>query len=360
MPARIMAEYIWLDGTQPTARIRSKTKILEAPVARLEEIPEWGFDGSSTRQATGHDSDLLLRPVHFVPDPLRGEPQVLVICEVFYPDDRVHESNARAHLRAVATQYAHHESWFGIEQEYTMYNAAQPLGWPPDGYPAPQGNYYCAVGADVIAGRKLVEAHMAACLKAGIKLAGINAEVMLGQWEFQIGPLAPLMMADELWLARWLLLRLGEDININVSFAPKPVTGDWNGAGGHANFSTKAMRAPGGIKVIEDACAKLRLTHGDHIAVYGAGNDERLTGLHETCAIHEFRYGIRDRGASVRIPMVTAAQGCGYLEDRRPAANADPYQVCARLMETVCGEMVLTPNQEAAATGSFLGPVLGK
>lgn len=359
MPTRIMAEYIWLDGTQPTARIRSKTKILEAPVARLAEIPEWGFDGSSTRQATGHDSDLLLRPVHFVPDPVRGEPHLLVMCEIFYPDGRVHESNKRAHLREIAARFADHEAWFGIEQEYTMYNSVKPLGWPHDGYPAPQGDYYCGVGAEVIAGRRLVEAHMAACLKAGIKIAGINAEVMMGQWEFQIGPLSPLQTADELWLARWLLLRLGEDLNINVSFAPKPVDGDWNGAGGHTNFSTKAMREPCGIKVIEDACAKLRLTHEDHIAVYGSGNDRRLTGLHETCAIDQFRYGLRDRGASVRIPMVTAAQGCGYLEDRRPAANADPYQVCARLMETVCGEVVFKSESGTLATSS-LGPVLGK
>lgn len=334
---RVKAEYIWLDGTEPTARLRSKTKIIDQSVSRLEDIPEWGFDGSSTRQAEGRTSDCMLKPVFFCPDPIRGEAHVLVMCEVFLPDGVTpHPTNVRARLRAVAEQYQHEEAWFGIEQEYTMFNCVKPLGWPTDGYPAPQGDYYCAVGADVIAGRPLVEAHMDACLRAGLTLAGINAEVMLGQWEFQIGPLPPLATADQLWIARWLLLRLGEDFKINISFAPKPVKGDWNGTGAHTNFSTRKMRELGGIKHIEEACAVLARNHEKHIAVYGAGNSDRLTGLHETCSIHEFRYGVSDRGASVRIPMGTANAGYGYLEDRRPAANVDPYHACAALLQTVC------------------------
>lgn len=333
---KVKAEYIWLDGTIPTARLRSKTKIIEGKVTRLEDIPMWGFDGSSTRQAEGKSSDCLLKPVHFVLDPIRGEPHVLVICEVLHADGTPHSTNRRAHLRVVSEQYKDEDPWFGIEQEYTMFNSVKPLGWPDHGYPAPQGDYYCAIGADVIAGRALVEAHLDACLLAGLRVAGINAEVMLGQWEFQIGPLSPLQMADELWLARWLLLRLAEDCNINVSFAPKPVKGDWNGAGAHTNFSTKKMREAGGIKMIEWACERLGGVHDKHMQVYGAGNEDRLTGLHETCSITEFRYGVSDRGASIRIPIFTAASGAGYLEDRRPAANCDPYLVCAQLLDTVC------------------------
>lgn len=333
-----MAEYIWLDGYTPTASLRSKTKILEHDELMLKGLPEWGFDGSSTQQAEGKSSDCLLRPVRAIKDPIRGETHLLVLCEVFNADGSVHVSNTRAALRIISERHANEQPWFGIEQEYTMFRGQKPLAWPEDGTPAPQGPYYCGVGSDKIYGRELVEAHLDACLKAGLTVSGINSEVMPGQWEFQVGPVGPLAVADELWLARWILQRLGEDIGITISFAPKPMLGDWNGAGAHTNFSTLAMRNAGGIRAVEEACRKLERKHIEHIAVYGSGNEERLTGKHETCSITEFRFGISDRGASIRIPLFTAKQGSGYLEDRRPAANMDPYKVCARLIETVCGE----------------------
>lgn len=334
--AKIKAEYIWIDGNQPTSKLRSKTKIIEGPVTELAQIPDWGFDGSSTLQAEGNDSDRAMLPVAFVPDPIRGGDNILVMTEVRYPDGTVHESNKRAHLAAVAKDYAASEAWFGIEQEYTFFRGRSPLGWPDGGYPAPQGPFYCGVGADEVFGRDIVEKHMDACLHAGLGISGINAEVMPGQWEFQIGPLGPLEVADQLWIARWLLYRTAEDFGVNATIHPKPVKGDWNGAGAHTNFSTNQMREDGGYAVIEKACKKLAEKHQEHIAVYGADNAQRLTGLHETCSIHEFRYGVADRGASIRIPLPTVKQGKGYLEDRRPAANMDPYEVCAILLETVC------------------------
>ena len=333
---RVMAEYIWIDGHKPTAKLRSKTKILDSKVTKVSELPEWGFDGSSTQQAEGHFSDCLLRPVSFLMDPIRGGDNILVMCEVFNADGTIHESNKRAALREVAENCADQEAWFGIEQEYTFFDGIKPLGWPDNGFPAPQGGYYCGVGSDEVYGREIVEDHMDACLLAGINISGINAEVMPGQWEFQVGPSGPLEVSDQLWIARWLLYRIGEDYGVSATLDPKPVKGDWNGAGAHTNFSTKTMREPGGIKVIEEACKKLEKAHDEHIAVYGAQNDQRLTGLHETCSIAEFRYGVSDRGASIRIPMGTANDGFGYLEDRRPSANVDPYEVCFMLMKTVC------------------------
>ena len=334
--AKITAEYIWIDGQKPTAKLRSKTKIIDS-VKALGDLPEWGYDGSSTEQATGHFSDLLLRPVKMLPDPLHRDGDVLVLCEVLNPDGTVHPSNTRAFLRQVAEKYKEHECWFGIEQEYTLFEGNRPLGWPASGFPAPQGGYYCGVGADEVFGRDLVEAHADACMRAGIHIVGTNAEVMPAQWEFQVGAIPAPDIADELWLARWLLYRIGEEFGISATLYPKPVKGDWNGAGAHTNFSTKATRQPGGIKVIEEAMKKLANRHDDHIKVYGAHNEERLTGQHETAPMHEFRFGISDRGASVRIPMATTKEGFGYFEDRRPAANMDPYQVCAKLIETVCG-----------------------
>jgi len=334
---RIKAEYVWMDGHKPTEKLRSKTKILNKIVKNVDDLPIWGFDGSSTMQAVGNDSDCMLKPVKYISDPIRGGENIITLCEVFNSDGTIHETNTRAKLRELAEKYKKEEPWFGIEQEYTLFRGIKPLGWPDNGFPAPQGGYYCGVGADEVFGRPIVEAHMDACLDAGLEISGINAEVMPAQWEFQIGPLDALEVADQTWLARWLLYRIGEDFKVSATLHPKPVSGDWNGAGAHANFSTKAMRADGGVKVIEDACNKLSKKHAEHMAVYGAHNEERMTGMHETCKIDEFRYGISDRGASVRIPLLTAKDGKGYLEDRRPAANMDPYLVCAKLIETVCG-----------------------
>jgi len=295
-----IVEYIWIDGQEPTKKLRSKARVLrdDHKVLGLLNIPIWTFDGSSTSQAITGSSDCFLKPVCKFPDPIRGEPHVL--------DDT---------------------------------NGGRPYRWPEErtAFPRPQGPYYCGVGSDEVYGRELVEAHLKACLKAGLMIAGINAEVMPAQWEFQVGPLPPSAVADQLWLARWLLYRLGEDFGISAKLSPKPIDGDWNGAGAHTNFSTKGMRDPGGIKVIEQACAKLEAFHKEHMRVYGAENERRLTGKHETCDINTFRWGKSNRGASIRIPLHVVEASCGYLEDRRPAANMDPYEVCRALLETVCG-----------------------
>lgn len=332
--AGVTAEYIWVDGTEPTRKLRCKTRILPKDAT---EIPVWGFDGSSTNQATGKDSDCLLEPVFVCHDPIRGHGSLLVLCEVFDADGKPQASNTRAALRRTAQKYKNHEPWFGIEQEYTMFKGSRPLAWPESGVPMQQGPYYCGVGADEVFGRPIVEAHREACLKAGLMISGINAEVMPGQWEFQIGPTGPLEVSDHLLIARWLLYRIGEDYGVSMKLAPKPVDGDWNGAGAHTNFSTKTMREEGGRKAIDAAIKRLRKHHKKHIKNYGDGIERRLTGKHETCDYRTFSAGPRDRGASIRIPLLVEQEGCGYLEDRRPNANVDPYVVTRLLLETVCG-----------------------
>lgn len=340
--------YIWIDGTSPTQTLRSKVKIVPSNKNHLtaRDLPQWNFDGSSTYQAVGHDSDLTLQPVCVVDDPILGPGNYLALCEVLNPDGTPHISNKRARLVQLMAQGAKEQDpWIGFEQEYTLFRGQQPLGWPERGYPAPQGPFYCGVGADEVFGRHLVEEHAQACLDAGIMLYGTNAEVMPGQWEFQIGYRGvdgenadPVNVSDHLWLARWLLYRLGEEYDITAKLHPKPVKGDWNGAGKHTNFSTKAMRSPKtGMDAIKKAINALEMRHNDHIAVYGHDLEQRLTGKHETAHISQFASGIGNRGASIRIPGPVATKGYGYIEDRRPGANANPYEVAAILVETICG-----------------------
>ena len=335
-PVSFKAEYIWIDGTEPTAKLRSKTKIL-ADDAKGAELPIWGFDGSSTNQAEGHSSDRVLKPVFSCPDPIRGGDDILVLCEVLNIDMTPHESNTRAALTEVAEKFAAQEPIFGIEQEYTFFKDGRPLGFPPNGFPAPQAFYYCGVGADEVFGRDVVEAHLEACLEAGLGISGINAEVMPGQWEFQVGPLSPLDVSDQLWVARWLLYRIAEDFGVSATLDPKPVKGDWNGAGAHTNFSTAAMRD--GYDPIIAACEALGTKAKEHVAGYGADIEHRLTGSHETAPWSEFSYGVSNRGASVRIPWQVEIDKKGYIEDRRPNANMDPYVVTRLITNTVCSAL---------------------
>ena len=330
------AEYLWIDGSEPTREIRSKTKVL----ADGEEPGIWGYDGSSTNQATGDNSDVVLNPVFQCPDPIRGGDNILVLCETLLTEDMApHPTNTRAAAVAALEKYGDQEPIFGLEQEYTLINPATgwPAGFPNNGFPAPQGPYYCGVGALKIHGRDLIEEHTSACIEAGLAISGTNAEVMPGQWEFQIGPVDTVTVGDHLWVARYLLYRLAENHNVEVSIEAKPMKGDWNGAGMHTNFSTKDMRE-GPYEKITAACEAMG-SFGkpeEHLEGYGIGIEDRLTGAHETQRYDEFSYGVSDRGASIRIPWQVAKAGKGYIEDRRPNANADPYVVSTLVTNTIC------------------------
>ena len=284
------AEYIWIDGTTPSPLLRSKTRI----VADGKEPGIWGFDGSSTNQATGDDSDCVLQSGLHLSRPAARAGDKLVMCEVLLTDFTPHPTNTRAACAAAAEKYADQEPWFGIEQEYTFLEGGRPFGWPASGYPAPQGPYYCGVGGDKMPGREIVERHTVACMDAGLGIEGTNAEVMMGQWEFQVGVLPPLAIGDQLWVARWLLFRIAEDFGVFATLEPKPVLGDWNGAGAHTNFSTKAMREDGGWDAIIAGCEALGKNVDEHVENYGVGIADRLTGAHETA--HWSTVQLRDVG----------------------------------------------------------------
>ncbi|CAL4081272.1 unnamed protein product [Meganyctiphanes norvegica] len=336
---KVQAMYIWIDSTGEN--LRGKTRTLDFIPKAPEELPMWNFDGSSTGQAEGSNSDVYLKPVAIYPDPFRLGNNKLVLCEALKYNKSTTATNHRNSCREVMERASEQHPWFGMEQEYTLLDIdGHPLGWPKNGYPGPQGPYYCAVGANNVYGRDICEAHYRACLFAGINISGTNAEVMPAQWEFQVGPCEGIRMGDDLWMARYLLHRVAEDFNVLVSLDPKPIRGDWNGAGLHSNFSTKEMRAQNGIVGIEAAIEKLSKSHARHIIAYdpkeGKDNERRLTGLHETSSIHDFSAGVANRGASVRIPRDVAEQKMGYLEDRRPSSNADPYKVSEVLVKTIC------------------------
>ncbi len=325
-------EYIWIDGYEPVANLRSKTRVAEfEEFPTLGEIPLWGFDGSSTRQAETRSSDCLLKPVAVYPDATRIH-GVLVMCEVLNADGSPHLSNSRATIPDDSG------TWFGFEQEYFLMKDGRPLGFPKDGYPEPQGKYYTGVGYKAVGdiARDIVEEHLDICLEAGINHEGINAEVAKGQWEFQIFGKGSTTAADQMWVARYLLERLCEGYGVDVEWHCKPLAGDWNGSGMHTNFSTTHMREVGGKAYFEALMAAFEKMRNEHIAVYGPDNHLRLTGLHETQSIDKFNYGVANRGSSIRVPHAFINNGYrGYIEDRRPNSQADPYKIAARILQTI-------------------------
>jgi len=326
-------EYIWLDGYKPMQSLRSKTKILENFSGKLSDCPRWSFDGSSTEQAPGNSSDCLLEPVAIFPDPGRRNGW-LVMTEVRTADNKPHPSNGRALIDDDDNDF-----WFGFEQEYFLYDPEtnKPLGFPANGFPGPQGPYYCSVGANNAFGREIIEDHLDICLDAGLNVEGINAEVAAGQWEFQIFAKGARQAGDQIWVARYLLERVAEAHGVYVNWHCKPLGNlDWNGSGMHANFSNSTLRTCGDEKTYTRILEAFRPRIKEHIEVYGPDNHLRLTGKHETASIDEFSYGISDRGASIRIPVATVEKGWkGYLEDRRPNSAADPYKVAAVIIKTV-------------------------
>lgn len=334
----VKLEYIWLDGYTPEPNLRSKIKVVDKDFlvsgveSTLEKIPIWNFDGSSTLQAEGHDSDCILKPVrHYVSKKTTLESYtVYVLCEVLNPDGTPHSTNQRALINDDS------DFWFGFEQEYFIKDIKNGRILGHENNNERQGKFYCGVGSNVV-GRKFVDEHLNMCLEHGIQITGVNAEVALGQWEYQVFSKGSLKAADDLWMARYFMEKISEDYGYHIEYHPKPLgkNADWNGSGLHTNFSTKKMREIGGEEYFSSIFSALDYRKDIHIDVYGSDNFLRLTGKHETQAIDKFSWGIADRGASIRVPRDTASNWKGYLEDRRPASNANPYDIIRVMSDTI-------------------------
>lgn len=359
----VRVTYIWIGGKDSHHDIRSKDRTMylseedvkKHPKELLADgvFPVWNFDGSSTGQAKGIDTEVLLKPVNAYPCRLPRTsttiPWILVLAECYFANGEPTPDNSRALARQTFEQVPDEHPWFGLEQEFFLLDCAtgRPFGWPLHGFPGPQGPFYCSTGSAAAWGRKYVDQHYEICLEMGLNISGTNAEVTPGQWEFQVGPCEGLEMGDQLTVARWVLLRLLESYNLDVDYRAKPIQGDWNGSGLHTNFSTVSTRADGGIAAINAYIARLKKTVSKDIVFYGAENNLRLTGKHETSKATEFSSGIGTRGTSIRIPNSVATEGRGYMEDRRPASDADPYLVTSRLFASCVG--IETPSLDLAS-----------
>ena len=337
---KVVCEYVWIGGNN---ELRSKARVLSIEKDRdvkLSDLPKWNYDGSSTSQALGSDSEVMIEPKAVFKCPFRKGRNVLVMCDTYKPDGTPLDNNARPWANEIFNKNLEEEPWFGIEQEYFMMDPKTnlPLGFPKNGYPNPQGQYYCSVGANNAFGRLIADEHLEACIYAGIEISGINAEVASGQWEYQVGPCVGIESGDQLWMSRYLLERISEKHGVVINWDPKPVKGDWNGSGCHTNYSTKSMRegteSKRGIDFIYDAIEKLSKKHDEHMKVYGSGNEERMTGEHETASYDKFSWGTANRGRSIRIGNENVKNEKGYFEDRRPSSNMNPYCVTGKLFET--------------------------
>lgn len=326
----IKIEYVWLDGYTPEPNLRSKIKVVDKiSIWNLEEIPYWNFDGSSTKQADGSNSDCILKPVRLYYN-AKSMSHIYVLCEVLGPENKPHYSNFRSLIKD------DEDFWFGFEQEYFIREGKNKSILGHSSNNEQQGKFYCGVGTNVV-GRQLVDEHLDYCISYGINITGINAEVALGQWEYQVFSKGSLKAGDDLWMARYFMEKMSEKYGFHIEYHPKPlgIDADWNGSGLHTNFSTKKMREVGGELYFKSLFRSLESRKDLHINVYGSNNHLRLTGNHETQSINKFSWGISDRGASIRVPRDTSKEWKGYVEDRRPASNADPYKIIKVISETI-------------------------
>ncbi len=328
-------EYIWLDGANKT---RSKTRVLKLKATNygiaITDIPDWNYDGSSTGQADSDgNTEMILKPCMLYKNPFhRDDKHWFVLCDI--------TNGPRKRAVEIFEQLSQEEPWFGLEQEYFIFYKDFGLNMLNE----TQGPYYCGVGygeLNRLDNRKfferiIAEEHLDACLYAGLTMSGMNAEVACHQWEFQVGPCEGISAADQLYIARYILERIAEKYDCIIDYRPK-LNNAINGSGCHVNFSTCSSRKEGGLRLMIDKYIfNLGKCHLEDVQKMGEHNELRLTGKHETSSYKTFSFGIGTRNTSVRIGNETHRDGCGYFEDRRPAANMEPYLVTSLIFQRCC------------------------
>lgn len=339
----VFVTYVFVDGT--LENVRAKTRTLDFEPKTAKDCPEWTYCALGTYQwaDAGAKSEMFLVPVALFRDPFLKGRNKLVLCETLLHDRRPPETNTRWSCDKAMKEAANEDPWFGIEQEYVLLDADKiPLGWPKDNNVIrPLGPYFLGVGVGNVFGRQISDAHLKACAYAGVKIAGTNAEVVLSQWEYQVGPLPGVQAADHLWMSRYILHRVAEEFGVIVSFDPKPFqSNELCGSGGHINFSTRQMRDDGGIEYILEALKKLEVKSELHLTNYdpqkGKSNSRRLNAGMLATPSEDFTADKCSRLSSIRVPRLVVEAGKGYLEDRRPGANVEPYRATETLVKTVC------------------------
>ena len=354
--------YVWIGGQK---ELRSKTKTLPKftntkKYSKLEEddertqyivseLPDWNYDGSSTNQAEGKFSEIIIKPQRIFKDPFR-EGGLLVMCDTYLPNGLPHETNTRFNANLTFKEKLNEEPWFGIEQEFFVMKKGTktPLGFPENGFPEKQGQYYCSVGASNCMGRDILETFYRAALYSGITISGTNVEVAPSQFEYQVGPCTGIDSGDELWMSRYILHRVSELFDVDVNFEPKPVKGNWNGSGCHTNYSTLSMRKTNGLTHIVKAIELLEKYHQHMIPFYGdENNKERLTGSHETGHWSKFSWGYGDRGATIRVGTDVLNEKKGYFEIRAVSSDMDPWYTTGEVFRiTALSTGVTVDNDE--------------
>jgi len=345
--------YVFIGGNK---ELRSKTKTMPKftntkRYQKLEdgrtqylanELPDWNYDGSSTEQAEGSFSEIIIKPQRVFKDPFR-KGGLLVMCDTYLPNGLPHKTNTRFHANKTFNEKLDEEPWYGIEQEFFIMKKGTkiPLGFPDNGFPEPQGKYYCSVGSSNCLGRGVLETFYRAALYAGIQISGTNVEVAPSQFEYQVGPCTGISSGDQLWMSRYILHRVSELYDVDINIEPKPVKGDWNGSGCHTNYSTLPMRQKDGLTHIVNAIEKLEEKHEHMIPFYGDDNNkERLTGSHETGHWSQFSWGYGDRGATIRVGTDVQNDKKGYFEIRAVSSDMDPWYTTGEIFRVTALTMV--------------------